>query len=138
MVRWRQDGRQRSRRFGTEPEAIAFEEGLSGGSGKPRISTPYVYPYETRAGIRWRYGYRDSRRRASSKRGFPSERAASRDRERTVAQVRGRGLYVSRLTFGEFFRGWLRRRKPYVAAGTWTDYEIHGRKRLLPHSTTAG
>lgn len=47
--------------------------------------------------------------------------------------MRDRGLYISRLTFGEFFRGWLRRRKPYVAAGTWTDYEIHGRKRLLPH-----
>jgi hypothetical protein len=57
VVRWRQEGRQRSRRFATEPEALAFEEGLSGGSGKPRSSTPNVYPYETRAGIRWRYSY---------------------------------------------------------------------------------
>jgi integrase len=133
VVRWRQDGRQRSRRFATEPEALAFEEGLSGGSGKPRSSTPNVYPYETRAGIRWRYSYRDSRGRASSKRGFTSERAAARDRARTVALVRDRGLYVSRLTFGEFFPDWLRTRRPYLAAGTWIDYEIHGRKRLLPH-----
>jgi integrase len=133
VVRWRQDGRQRSRRFATEQEALAFEEGLSGGSGKPRSSTPNIYPYETGGGIRWRYSYRDSRGRASSKRGFPTERAAARDRERTMAQVRDRGLYVSRLTFGEFFPDWLRRRRPYVAAGTWTDYEIHGRKRLLPH-----
>ncbi|HEX5980971.1 MAG TPA: tyrosine-type recombinase/integrase, partial [Thermoleophilaceae bacterium] len=133
VVRWRHEGRQRSRRFDSEREAIAFEEGLSGGSGKPRSSTPYVYPYETSAGIRWRYSYRDSRGRASSKRGFATERAAARDRERTMAQIRDRGLYVSRLTFGEFFPEWLRRRRPYVAAGTWTDYEIHGRKRLLPH-----
>jgi hypothetical protein len=38
VVRWRQDDRQRSRRFATEPEALAFEEGLSGRSGKPRSS----------------------------------------------------------------------------------------------------
>jgi integrase len=31
VVRWRQDGRQRARRFKTEPEAPAFEDGLSGG-----------------------------------------------------------------------------------------------------------
>jgi hypothetical protein len=133
VVRWRQAGRQHSRRFATEPEALAFEAGLSGGSGKPRSSTPYVYPHETTAGVRWRYSYRDSRGRASSKRGFTSERAAARDRERTVAQVRDHGLYVSRLTFGEFFADWLRRRRPYIAPGTWADYEIHGRKRLLPH-----
>jgi hypothetical protein len=54
VVRWRQDGRQPSRRFATEPEALAFEQGLSGGSRKPRSSTPNVCPYETRAGIRWR------------------------------------------------------------------------------------
>jgi hypothetical protein len=77
-------------------------------------------------------------RPGSSKRGFPTERAAARDRERTIARVRDRGLYVSRLTFGEFFPNWLRRRRPYVAAGTWTDYEIHGRQRLLPISASAG
>jgi hypothetical protein len=118
VVRWRQDGLHHSRRFQTEPEALAFDEGLAGGAGKPRSSTPNVYAYQTRAGIRWRYSYRDSRGRASSKRGFASERAAARDRERTMAEVRDRGLYISRLTFGEFFPDWLRRRRPYVAAGT--------------------
>jgi integrase len=54
-------------------------------------------------------------------------------REHTVARVRERGVYVSRLTFGEFFPDWLRARKPYLEAGTWSDYEIHGRKRLVPY-----
>ena len=132
VVRWRQDGHQRARRFATEAEALAFEEGISGGA-RPRSSTPNVYPYETAAGLRWRYTYRDSRGSSSTKRGFASERAAARDREQTVARVRGRGLYVSRLTFAEFFPDWLRARKPYLATGTWSDYEIHGRKRLIPH-----
>ena len=132
-VRWRQDGQQRARRFKTEAEALAFDEGISGGAAKPRSSTPNVYPYETTAGTRWRYSYRDSRGRASSKRGFASERSAARDREQTLARARDRGLFVSRLTFGEFFPGWLRARKPYLVWGTWADYEVHGRKRLLPH-----
>ena len=83
--------------------------------------------------MRWRYTYRDSRGRPSTKRGFASERAAARDRERTTARVRDRGLYVSRVTFGQFFPDWLRGRRPYLVAGTWADYEVHGRKRLLPH-----
>jgi hypothetical protein len=85
VVRWRHDGRHHSRRFKTEREALAFGEGLVGGAGKPRSSTPNVYPYETRAGIRRRYSYRDSRGRPSS------ERAAARDRERMIARVRDRG-----------------------------------------------
>jgi hypothetical protein len=132
VVRWRQDRGQRSRRFETEAAARAFDDGLRGGGG-PRSSTPNVYPYETAAGVRWRYSYRDSRGRPSSKRGFASERAAARDRERIVARVRDGGLYVSRITFGEFFPQWLRGRRPYLVSGTWADYEVHGRKRLLPH-----
>jgi hypothetical protein len=42
-------------------------------------------------------------------------------------------VYVSRMTFGEFFPAWLRARRPYLTAGTWADYEVHGRKRLLRH-----
>jgi integrase len=133
VVRWRDDGTQRARRFKTEAEALAFDEGVSGGTAKPRSSTPNVYPYETSDGTRWRYSYRDSRGRASSKRGFPTERAAARDREQRMGRVRQGGVFVSRMTFGEFFPGWLRARRPYVTAGTWADYEVHGRKRLLPH-----
>jgi hypothetical protein len=82
VVRWRENRRQRSRRFPTEAEAVAFEEGMSGGAVRPRSSTPNVYPYETSAGTRWRYTYRDSRGRASSRRGFGTERSAARDRSR--------------------------------------------------------
>ena len=126
MVRWRDNGAQRARRFKTEAEALAFDDGVSGGAAKPRSSTPNVYPYETSDGTRWRYSYRDARGRQSSKRGFASERAAARDRGRTIARVERSGLYVSRLTFGEFFAAWLRTRRPYLASGTWADC---GRRR---------
>jgi hypothetical protein len=71
VVRWRENGTQRARRFKTEAEALAFDEGVSGRVAKPRS--------------------------ASS------------------------------------FPGWLRARRPYLTAGTPADYEVHGRKRLLPH-----
>jgi hypothetical protein len=57
VVRWRVNGSQRARRFQTEAEAIAFDEGVSGGTGKTGSSTPNVYPYETSEGTRWRYSY---------------------------------------------------------------------------------
>ena len=133
MVRWRVNGSQRARRFKTEAEAIAFDEGVSGGTGKAGSSTPNVYPYETSEGTRWRYSYRDSRGRLSTKRGFLTERAAARDREERMGRVHQGTVVVSRMTFGEFFTEWLRRRRPYVTDGTWADYEVHGRKRLLPH-----
>jgi integrase len=136
VVRWRDNGAQRARRFKTEAEALAFDEGISGGS-QARSSTPNIYPYETSDGMRWRYSYRDSRGRLSTKRGFPTERAAARDREETMARVRQGALVVSRMTFGEFFPLWLRRRRPYVTAGTFADYDAHGRKRLLPHFADA-
>ena len=136
MVRWRDDGGQRARRFATEAEALAFDEGLSGGS-KARGSTPNIYPYETSDGTRWRYSYRDSRGRLSTKRGFLTERAAARDREERMGRVRQGTVVVSRMTFGEFFPEWLRLRRPYVTAGTFADYAVHGRKRLLPHFADA-
>jgi Phage integrase, N-terminal SAM-like domain len=133
VVRWRVNGSRRARRFKTEAEAIASDEGVSDGTGKTGSSTPNVYPYETSEGTRWRYSYRDSRGRLSTKRGFLTERAAARDREDRMGRVRQGTVVVSRMTFGEFFPGWLRRGRPYVTPGTWADYEVHGRKRLLPH-----
>jgi hypothetical protein len=41
VVRWRDNGAQRARRFKTEGEALAFDEGISGGS-KLRSSSPYI------------------------------------------------------------------------------------------------
>ena len=54
-----------------------------------------------------------------------------------MVRVRQGALVVSRMTFGEFFPLWLRRRRPYVTAGTFADYDVHGRKRLLPHLADA-
>lgn len=73
-------------------------------------------------GTRWRYSYRDSRGRRSSRRSFATERAAARDREQRMGRVRQAVVYVSRMTFGEFFPAWLRTRRPYLTAGTWADY----------------
>jgi hypothetical protein len=70
VVRWRNNGAQRARRFKAEAEALAFDEGVSGAAAKPRSSTPNVYPYETPEGTRWRSSYCDSRGRLSTKRGF--------------------------------------------------------------------
>jgi hypothetical protein len=80
VVRWRENGRQRARRFESEVEALAFHEGVTGVAARAGSSTPNVYPYETSEGTRWRYSYRDSRGRLSTKRGFLTERAAARDR----------------------------------------------------------
>ncbi|MBV9418104.1 MAG: hypothetical protein JO363_24180 [Solirubrobacterales bacterium] len=35
-------------------------------------------------------------------------------------------------TFAGYWDRWLAQRKPYLEPGTWTGYEIDGRKRLLP------
>ncbi|MGH2885505.1 MAG: site-specific integrase [Solirubrobacteraceae bacterium] len=35
-------------------------------------------------------------------------------------------------TFAGYWDRWLAQRRPYLEAGTWTGYEIDGRKRLLP------
>jgi integrase len=133
VVRWRQDGRQRAKRFLTEAEANAFDERLAiEDVPQASSSVPNVYPYETVAGIRWRYTFRDSRGRLSTKRGFKSKRGALRHRQRLMGQVYQDGVYITREAFAAFFQGWLRERKPYVAPGTWEGYEVHGRKRILP------
>jgi len=35
-------------------------------------------------------------------------------------------------TFGSWWNGWLRVRKPYLDPNAWRAYEVDGRKRLLP------
>jgi len=38
-------------------------------------------------------------------------------------------VHLSRLARPVVHEAWL----PHITAGTWADYEAHGRKRLLPH-----
>jgi integrase len=136
-VRWRDaTGRQRSRRFRSEEAAQEFDASIHDhGATERRRADPGdggVYPYDTRAGTRWRYVMRRSDGSMTSKRGFPSERAA-RDARRRLAERQDRGeIRHTNETFGAYWARWLGRRRAYLEAGTWGAYERDGRLRLLP------
>jgi integrase len=139
-VRWRDaSGRQRGRRFPSEDAARAFDEALAEVSPTARRADTArhgrnggVYSYRTAGGVRWRFVYRRSDRTQTTKRGFPSERAARDARRRLIEQVERGEVRHTRETFGGYWERWLARRRPYLEAGTWTGYEVAGRRRLLP------
>lgn len=136
-VRWREAGRQRSRRFATREEAEAFAASLA---APPSPALPVhdeangdgVYSYATTAGIRWRFVFRQSDGSLTTRRGFASRGAAVAARRTTLEQVRRGEVRASRDTFGEFWTRVLEDKRPYVTAGTLQDYATHGRTRLLP------
>ena len=138
VVRWREQGRQRARRFFAEAEARTFEAGVAPARPAPAIAPTSpgrgdgVYAYETTEGTRWRYVYRQSDGRLTSRRGFTSRAAAASARVTAVDQVRRGEVRVSRDTFGEFWAKVLEAKRPYVTAGMLQDYTTQGRKRLLP------
>lgn len=139
-VRWRDaSGRQRSRRFRSEDAARAFDQALAEVSPAARRADTArhghsggVYPYSTNEGIRWRFVYRRSDRTQTTKRGFTSERSARDARRRLVEQVERGEVRHTKETFGRYWDRWLTRRRPYLEPGTWSSYEIAGRKRLVP------
>jgi integrase len=139
-VRWRDaDGRRRARRFASQEAANAFDEALAEVSPAARRSDTArhgrsggVYSYATADGIRWRFVYRRSDGTQTTKRGFPSARAARDARRRLIEQVERGEVRHTKETFAGYWERWLAQRKPYLEAGTWTGYEIAGRKRLLP------
>jgi hypothetical protein len=91
-----------------------------------------VYSYATKDGVRWRFVARRSDGTQTSKRGFTSERAARDARRRLIEQVEHGEVRHTKETFRSYWDRWLARRRPYLEAGTWAGYEIHGRKRLVP------
>ena len=91
-----------------------------------------VYSYRTGDGVRWRFVYRRSDGAQTTKRGFASERTARVARRRLIERVERGEVRHTTETFGGYWERWLARRRPYLEAGTWTGYEIAGRKRLLP------
>lgn len=91
-----------------------------------------IYAYETRAGTRYRFVFRDSGGKQTTKRGFTSRTAARKERERLMGRVHRGELRVSRETFGEYWERYLRARRPYLEDGSWQDYRRHGELRLLP------
>lgn len=138
-VRWRDgSGRRRAKRFDSETSARAFDDALRETSpGERTAKTSYgskggVYSYETARGTRWRYVFRRTHGKQTSKRGFTSERAA-RDALRRLLERIDRGeIRHSSETFGGWWERWLRRRKPYLEPNAWRAYDVDGRTRLLP------
>lgn len=139
-VRWRDgSGRKRAKRFKDEQMARAFDEALREvGPAERRADTAVygsqggVYPYRTAQGTRWRYVVRRSDGKQTSKRGFTSARAAREAYRRLVAQIDRGEVRHTEQTFGSWWDGWLRHRKPYLEPNAWRAYEVDGRKRLVP------
>ena len=139
-VRWRDaSGRRRARRFPTEAAARAFDEALAEVSPTARRSDTArhgrsggVYSYRTADGTRWRFVYRRSDGAQTTKRGFTSERAARDARRRLVEQVERGEVRHTTETFAGYWERWLGQRRPYLEPGTWSGYEIAGRKAASP------
>jgi len=140
-ARWRDaSGRRRARRFGDDESAArGFDEAMNEVASPDRRSDTStgganggVYPYQTAQGTRWRYVARRSDGTSTSKRGFTSARAARDARRRLTERVERGELRHTKHTFGTWWQEWLPRRKSHIEPGSWANYEVHGRKRLLP------
>ena len=140
VVRWKEDGRRRVRRFPSEADAIAFDASLR----RPLRPTPTaasipsaaagdgIYAYGTRAGTRFRFVFRQSDGTLSTRRGFTSRRAAATARRRLVESIERGEVKVARETFETFRLRLLEEKRPYMTKGSAEDFQAHGRKRLLP------
>ena len=95
---------------------------------------PGVYPYDGPGGkVLYYCRYPRSDGTWTSKRGFPSQRAASSFRTTAINDAsRGEVATTPKDSFEVLFDRWLARRRPYLSQGTFLDYEVHGRKRLKP------
>src|SRR3954470_21235541 len=106
VVRWREDGRQRSRRFGSRDEAEAFEAARSRlGASPVRPRRDGIYAYETKAGTRYRFVFWQSDGSQSNRRGFTSRRAAATARRRLIESIERGEVKVARETFGTSGQG---------------------------------
>jgi integrase len=91
-----------------------------------------VYAYETAQGTRWRYMFRRTDGKQTSKRGFTSERAAREALRRPLEQIERGEIRHTDQTFGAWWERWLRRRRPYLEPNAYRAYEVDGRLRLRP------
>jgi hypothetical protein len=125
VVRWKQDGRRRIRRFPTEAEAIAFDASLLKPVRRAAIADSVssahtgdgVYAYATRAGTRYRFVFRQSDGALSTRRGFTSRRAAATARRRLVESIERDEVKVARETFESFWLRVLEEKRPYMTEG---------------------
>src|SRR5439155_20044011 len=77
-----------------------------------------IYPYETAAGQRWRFVFRQSDGSLTTRRGFTTRAGAAAGRRAAVEAVRRGESKISRETFGDFWARFLADRRPYVTPGT--------------------
>jgi integrase len=91
-----------------------------------------IYAYSTQAGTRYRFTYRDSAGKQTTKRGFRSRAAARKERERLMGRVHRGEVRVSRESLERYWLRYLKARKPYLENGSWQDYRRHGELRILP------
>jgi integrase len=137
-VRWREHGKQRSRRFRTEAEATAFLESfaspvaVAAPTESKAPNAPGVYSCETSGGVRWRFVFRQSDGTLTTRRGFSTRSEAIAARAAATEQVRRGEVRATRDTFRTFWTELLAAKRPYLTPGTLQDYTYHGRKRLLP------
>jgi integrase len=138
-VRWRdQTGRLRTKRFADEAPARAFDAAVRDTAPAERDArTAYgskgnVYSYGTAHGARWRYVFRRTDGKQTSKRGFASEKAARDALRRLLEQIERGEIKHTEETFATWWGRWLRRRKPYLEPNAWRAYDVDGRLRLLP------
>jgi hypothetical protein len=135
-VRWREAGRQRSRRFVARDEAEDFAASITiPAPSVPRVMTASaapngdgVYAYGTAAGMRWRFVFRQSDGSLTTRLGFASRSAAVAARRTAIEQVLRGEVRASRETSAEFWEATLEVKRPYVTPGTLQDYATQGRK----------
>lgn len=110
------DGRQRSKRFGTEEAATGYDAARAEVSRGARRSNTVkfgrsggVYSHTTREGVRWRFVYRGS----------------------DGAQTSNGEVRHTKETFGAYWHRRLAQLRPYVEAGTWTGPRLDEIPRYL-------
>ncbi len=108
IVRWRDNGRQRARRFADEASALDFEASLRPPPAVVEreavarlearvVDQGGVYGYETAAGPRWRFVFRQSDGSLTTRRGFESRGCRGRgETRRSRGGEAGRGACVAR------------------------------------------
>lgn len=118
VVRWREEGRNRARRFRTDDQAEAFDAAMRS-APPPQVAMPAaagdgIHVDTTKAGVRYRYVFRQSDGTLSSRRGFTSRQAATIARRRLVESSDRGAVRVARETFGTFRARYLDQRPPYL------------------------
>jgi hypothetical protein len=157
VVRWYDAGRQRSRRFRHEQAARAFEADRQQQKLAQRDTAATalvdevkrlrarvdnverrlapdarscgVYPYATRAGVRWRIAVTQPDGTVTTRRGFRTHDAARLAHHRLTRTSPSE----SGISFSRFWRDWLVAKRPYLTDGALEDLDTHGRKPILPH-----